>query len=41
MYTEKNLTTKRPGDGISPMRWDEIVGTTADRDYEVDEMIRV
>ncbi len=40
-YTEKNLTTKRPGSGISPMRWDEIIGMTADRDYETDEMIQV
>ena len=40
-YTEKNLTTKRPGNGISPMRWDEIIGMTADRDYEMDEMIQV
>ena len=38
-YTEKNLTTKRPGMGISPMLWDKVVGKTADRDYEADEMI--
>lgn len=38
-FTEENLTTKRPGSGISPMRWDEIVGTTADRDYKADELI--
>ncbi len=40
-FTEKNLTIKRPGNGISPMRWDEILGMTADRDYETDEMIQV
>lgn len=34
-----NLTTKRPGDGISPMRWNEIIGTVADRDYKADEKI--
>lgn len=39
IFTEKNLTTKRPGNGISPMRWDEIIGTTANRNYEADEMI--
>lgn len=39
-FTEMNLTTKRPGYGINPMRWDEIIGTTADRDYEPDEMIQ-
>ncbi len=38
-YTEKNLTTKRPATGISPMLWDEIIGKTADRDYKVDEII--
>ncbi len=38
-YTEKNLTTKRPATGISPMLWDEVIGKTADRDYKVDEMI--
>ena len=40
-YTEKNLTTKRPGNGINPMRWDEIIGMNADRDYRMDEMIQV
>lgn len=40
-FTEFNLTTKRPGNGITPMRWDEIIGRTADRDYEADEMIQL
>ena len=40
-YTEKNLTTKRPGNGINPMRWDEIIGMTSDRDYKTDEMIQI
>ena len=40
MLTEVNLTIKRPGNGISPMRWDEIVGKTATRDYEVDSLIK-
>lgn len=39
LFTEINITTKRPGNGISPMRWDEVLGTKADRDYEIDEMI--
>ncbi len=34
-----NMTIKRPGNGISPMRWDEIVGTTASKDYQEDELI--
>lgn len=41
IYTNENLTTKRPGNGISPMRWDEIIGSKANRDYEVDEMIQI
>lgn len=41
VFTEDNLTTKRPGSGISPMRWNDVVGLTADRDYEQDEMICV
>ena len=40
-YTEKNLTTKRPGNGINPMRCDEIIGMTSDRDYKTDEMIQI
>lgn len=40
-FTEKNLTTKRPGTGVNPMRWNEIIGMKSDRDYEVDEMIQV
>ncbi|RUM73047.1 MAG: N-acetylneuraminate synthase [Sulfurovum sp.] len=39
IFSEENLTIKRPGNGISPMRWDKIVGTVATRDYEEDELI--
>ena len=39
LFSEKNLTVKRPGTGICPMQWDEIIGKVADRNYEVDEMI--
>lgn len=38
-YTNENLTTKRPGNGISPMRWHEVVGLAAKRDYGEDEPI--
>lgn len=41
LLTEENLTTKRPGTGISPMRWNEILGTRAIRDFEEDELIEV
>ena len=40
-FTAENLTTKRPGTGISPMRWDEVIGNTAKRDFEVDELIEL
>ena len=40
-FTEVNLAVKRPGTGISPMRWDEILGRTAIRDFEADELIEL
>jgi N,N'-diacetyllegionaminate synthase len=40
-FTSENLTAKRPGTGVSPMRWDEVMGRTATRDYGVDEMIEL
>ena len=40
-FTEDNLTVKRPGNGISPMKWDEIVGKTANRDFAEDELIEI
>lgn len=39
ILSEQNLRAKRPGTGLSPMLWDEIVGTAASRDYDVDESI--
>ena len=39
IFTEKNLTIKRPGTGISPMRWDEIMGTKSKKDYTEDDLI--
>jgi len=39
ILNENNLTVKRPSGGISPMRWDEIIGTVASRDYREDELI--
>ena len=41
LLTEDNITVKRPGTGISPMRWDEVLGTRAVRDYAEDEMIEL
>lgn len=39
IFSTKNLTVKRPGTGISPMRWDEVIGRTASRDFAEDELI--
>ena len=39
LFTEKNLTVKRPSNGISPMKWNEIIGTRAQRDFLEDELI--
>lgn len=39
VFTEQNLTVKRPGTGISPMRWEDVIGTTAIRDFREDELI--
>ncbi len=35
-YTEQNITAKRPGTGISPMRWDEMIGRYANKNYRKD-----
>lgn len=40
-FSEDNLTAKRPGNGISPMRWNDIIGRKADRDYKPDELIDI
>lgn len=39
--TRENLSVKRPGSGISPMRWYEILGTRAIRDFKEDELIEI
>jgi N,N'-diacetyllegionaminate synthase len=39
LLTENNITVKRPGSGISPMRWFEVLGTKAAKDFAEDEMI--
>ena len=41
LLTEENLTVKRPGIGISPMRWEEVLGTKAVRDFMEDELIEL
>ncbi|BEP30348.1 N-acetylneuraminate synthase [Helicovermis profundi] len=41
LLTEDNLTVKRPGSGISPMRWYEVIGTKAVKDFDEDEMVEL
>jgi len=41
LLNECNLTVKRPGKGISPMRWSEVIGTKAVRDFKEDELIEI
>jgi sialic acid synthase SpsE len=40
-FNEDNLMAKRPGTGISPMQWDEVIGRTAPRDFSEDELIEL
>ena len=40
-FSDSNLIVKRPGNGISPMRWDEIIGKKATRNFSADEMIEL
>lgn len=41
IFSENNITTKRPGTGINPMRWHEVIGMTAKRDFTEDELIEL
>ena len=41
IFTPENLTVKRPGTGISPMQWDEVIGKEAKRDFQEDELIEL
>jgi N,N'-diacetyllegionaminate synthase len=41
IYTDKNLAVKRPGNGISPMRWDDILGRKAIHEFKEDELIEI
>jgi len=41
LFSEDNLTTKRPGSGISPMQWDQVIGKKARRDFDADELIEL
>ena len=41
IFSDDNITVKRPGTGISPMRWDEVIGKKAIKDYKEDELIKL
>lgn len=41
IFSDENITAKRPGTGISPMLWDSVIGRAANRKYEEDELIEL
>jgi N,N'-diacetyllegionaminate synthase len=41
IISESNITTKRPGNGISPMFWDSVIGKIAPKDFNVDDLIEI
>lgn len=41
ILSEENLTVKRPGNGISPMKWNDVLGTRANKDFEEDDLIEI
>ncbi|WP_127844992.1 N-acetylneuraminate synthase [Psychroflexus aestuariivivens] len=40
-FTEENMTIKRPGTGISPMKYDEVLGLTASKDFDEDQLLEI
>ena len=41
MFTEENITVKRPGNGISPMQWDSVIGQVAKKNFAYDSLIEL
>ena len=41
LLTENNLAVKRPGTGLSPMLWENVIGTVAIKDYEEEDLIEL
>jgi len=39
IFSERNLAVKRPGNGLSPMKWDKVIGSKASKNYQLDELI--
>ena len=40
-FSSDNITAKRPGSGVNPMRWNEVIGRCAVRDFDEDELIQI
>jgi N,N'-diacetyllegionaminate synthase len=40
-FSAENMGAKRPGTGLSPMRWDEVLGRIASKDFAVDDLIEL
>ena len=41
VFSEDNLTTKRPGIGISPINWDSLIGKKSNKNFDIDELITI
>ena len=41
IFTEENITVKRPGNGISPMEWENVIGKVANRNFQEEELIEL
>ncbi|MDD2613120.1 MAG: N-acetylneuraminate synthase, partial [Bacteroidales bacterium] len=41
LFTEQNLTVKRPGTGVSPMLWDSVIGQVSKKSYQPDDLIEL
>lgn len=41
IFTEENITVKRPGNGISPMEWENVIGKVAKRNFQEEELIEL
>lgn len=41
LFTEENISVKRPGNGISPMEWENVLGRCASRDFQADDLIEL
>jgi N,N'-diacetyllegionaminate synthase len=40
-FSEKNITVKRPAKGLSPMKWDSVIGKISKKNYKIDNFIKI